>query len=174
MRSVLVLCARSSQLLFQSAALSSSSSFDPVDIANGSASCCTGSVLESAEDESYGEGGLGSSGGHGETEPICRWHRVVSRSSASAGVMSEDKPKGNDVSKRTPQAESAGDSQGSQHGVDKVLGLSILVIHVLDDEHGGGPERYPEAHLQTLLESAFGHVVVLALVVHEPAGGRGG
>lgn len=93
MRSVLVLCACSSQLLLQSAALSSNPSFDPVDIANGSTSCCTGSVLESAEDESDGEGGLGCSGGHGETEPICRWHRVVSRSSASAGVMSEEETK---------------------------------------------------------------------------------
>lgn len=67
-------CAGSSQLLFQSLALSSQASFNPVDVANRSTSCCTGSILESAVDESDGKGGLGGTGGHGETEPICRQH----------------------------------------------------------------------------------------------------
>lgn len=74
-------------------------------------------------------------------------------------------------SERTQQTEAAGDGQTSADGVEQILGAPVDVEQVLGAEHGGGQDAHAHARLDTLLDAAKGQVVVLALVIHVPAGG---
>lgn len=73
------------------------------------------------------------------------------------------------VGDSTPDTEAPGNGYAGEHSIDQVLLAAGVVEHVLDGEHRRRPEANLGSHPKSLPQSAVGNVVVLALVVEEPA-----